>query len=59
MSYAGPASQRGRKRTAANRPANAPEHDTDWQQVAIFGVGLALGISLGAGIALLTAPQPG
>jgi gas vesicle protein len=34
-------------------------HDTDWQQVALFGAGLALGLTLGAGIALLAAPQSG
>ena len=33
--------------------------ETDWQQVAIFGAGLALGLALGAGAALLTAPQSG
>jgi gas vesicle protein len=37
----------------------ADGHETDWQQVAVFGVGLALGLSLGAGIALLAAPQTG
>jgi gas vesicle protein len=34
-------------------------HETDWQQIAIFGAGLALGLALGAGTALLTAPQSG
>ena len=34
-------------------------HETDWQQLAIFGAGLALGLALGAGAALLTAPQSG
>jgi gas vesicle protein len=34
-------------------------HETDWQQIAIFGAGLALGLVLGAGSALLTAPQSG
>jgi hypothetical protein len=33
--------------------------ETDWQQLAIFGAGLALGLALGAGAALLTAPQTG
>ena len=33
--------------------------DTDWQEVAIFGAGLALGVILGAGGALLTAPRTG
>ena len=37
----------------------ADYHETDWQQVAIFGAGLALGLALGAGTALLTAPQSG
>jgi hypothetical protein len=53
--------------TAARSPASrgaqtvptsgAPE--TDWGQVAIFGAGLALGLTLGAGAALLAAPQTG
>jgi gas vesicle protein len=34
-------------------------HETDWQHIAIFGAGLALGLVLGAGSALLTAPQSG
>jgi gas vesicle protein len=38
---------------------DADYHETDWQQVAIFGAGLALGLALGAGAALLTAPQSG
>jgi gas vesicle protein len=73
MSYAGPAqSTRGSSRSSASaapaRPAGrargrpaAPAHqgDTDWQQVAIFGVGVALGIAVGAGAALLTAPLSG
>ena len=33
--------------------------DTDWQEVALFGAGLALGVILGAGGALLTAPRTG
>src|SRR4030081_866509 len=32
---------------------------TDWGQVALFGAGLALGLTLGAGAALLTAPRTG
>lgn len=31
----------------------------DWEQVGIFGVGLALGALIGAGAALLTAPRSG
>ena len=34
-------------------------HETDWQHIAIFGAGLALGLALGAGTALLAAPQSG
>jgi gas vesicle protein len=33
--------------------------ETDWQQVTIFGAGLALGILVGAGAALLSAPRTG
>jgi hypothetical protein len=33
--------------------------ETDWGQIALFGAGLALGITLGAGAALLTAPRTG
>jgi gas vesicle protein len=75
MSYAGPASRgRGSapdpSRTASIH-ARAPQaagdadadaedgHETDWQQVAIFGAGVALGLALGAGAALLAAPQSG
>ncbi len=71
MSYAGPSrTQTGR--TPASPPSSRPtgtasrptrpaadHHETDWQQVAIFGAGLALGIALGAGVAMLTAPQSG
>ena len=43
----------------ASGEADEGYHETDWQQVAIFGAGLALGLALGAGTALLTAPQSG
>ena len=33
--------------------------ETDWQEVALFGAGLALGVILGAGGALLTTPRTG
>ncbi|MEP6621878.1 MAG: YtxH domain-containing protein [bacterium] len=66
MSYLGPDRSPAGTRTAPP-PANHrvarvgadPSHDTDWQQVAVFGAGLALGILVGAGVALLTAPQAG
>jgi hypothetical protein len=73
MSYAGPSRTRGTARSttspstgraapvrgAGPTPTSAPADETDWQQVAIFGVGVALGIAVGAGAALLTAPQSG
>jgi hypothetical protein len=73
MSYAGPSRTRGTARTTSSpstgraapvtraepSPASPPPAETDWQQVAIFGVGVALGIAVGAGAALLTAPQSG
>ncbi len=60
MSYAGPVRPRGASRaSSATRSNPVPRHETDWQQVAIFGAGLALGLALGAGIALVTAPQSG
>jgi hypothetical protein len=57
MSYAGPSGARGSRRTAIAR--THIEHETDWQHVAIFGAGLAAGLMIGAGVALLSAPQPG
>ena len=66
MSYLGPDRVRSASSTPVHPtggPARArpyePSHDVDWQQVAVFGAGLALGIAFGAGIALLTAPQAG
>ena len=51
-------------RTPASRGGNAAAPspnglETDWGQIALFGAGLALGITLGAGAALLTAPRTG
>src|SRR5688500_7563467 len=50
----GPSSPASLRRTSAP-PADSDEgeHETDWQRVAIFGVGLAIGLTLGAGAALL------
>ncbi|MFL5607781.1 MAG: YtxH domain-containing protein [Gemmatimonadaceae bacterium] len=73
MSYAGPSRARGSRRTAnaasaAGRPtpgARAPRSsatdgaETDWERVALFGAGIALGIAVGAGAALLAAPTTG
>ena len=72
MSYAGPSRSQpadpstrapGSRRPPVSagvlrRPAD-DAHETDWQQVALFGAGLALGIALGAGVAMLTVPQSG
>lgn len=49
---------------APRRPRGRPysrslDLDVDWQRAAVFGSGLALGALLGAGVALLTAPQSG
>ena len=72
MSYAGPTRTRGSARASAAAPASRPSSprrsalvpapnpaETDWLQVAIFGAGLALGIAVGAGAALLAAPRSG
>ena len=60
MSYAGPVQGRSTRRPASVRsPAAAADEALKWQHVAIFGAGVALGITLGAGLALLTAPQSG
>lgn len=72
MSYAGKVT-RGRLVSRGPRSEEAPsrgmrgaprstEHawpETDWKEVAIFGAGVALGLALGAGTALLFAPRSG
>lgn len=74
MSYAGPTSKttsqattRGastratppRKRQAGPAQPDDFRNVTDWQALALFGAGLTLGIAIGAGAALLSAPQTG
>ena len=61
MSYAGPAKARPPKPAPPRRTSGAPSSAsrTDWHQIVIFGAGLAIGIAVGAGVALLTAPQAG
>jgi gas vesicle protein len=73
MSYAGPTKTRAASappsasagsraappRRQEGRNAGTSDNGTDWQQLALFGAGLAVGIALGAGIALVTAPQAG
>lgn len=48
-----------RRPTASASEADEEPHETDWRRLAIFGAGLALGLTLGAGAALLVAPQSG
>ena len=60
MSYAGPKGSRPpQKRPRPSSAANRATAEADWRHLAIFGAGLALGITLGASAALLTAPQTG
>jgi len=48
----------GATATPRQRPANGGhEAEIDWERVAVFGTGIALGAALGAGIALLFAPS--
>lgn len=54
MSYAGPVS-----RPRDPRTTQLSADDSGWQQLATFGAGLALGIAVGAGAALLSAPRSG
>ncbi|MDQ6886617.1 MAG: YtxH domain-containing protein [Gemmatimonadota bacterium] len=45
---------------AAQRPSGASyDEPRDWGSIGLFAAGLALGIALGAGTALLTAPMSG
>lgn len=60
MSYAGPVQSRSTRRPAAARTLGVEAGGgTEWHHLALFGAGVALGITLGAGLALLTAPQSG
>ena len=51
---AGPGLVRG-----APGPGTPSDGDIDWERVAVFGTGIALGAALGAGVALLFAPYSG
>ena len=69
MSYAGPTRSRATRDAIPSNPGARPpkprasglpnHHAPDWQQLAVFGAGLAMGIALGAAVAMLTAPQSG
>ena len=75
MSYAGPARTSGssftsrppssstgsgvRPSTSRGAESDSGEGGADWQQLSVFGVGLALGLALGAGVALMTTPRTG
>jgi hypothetical protein len=51
---------RNRKPAPPAKPRGRPySRDTDWQTIALIGAGVAAGAVLGAGIALLVAPQSG
>jgi len=43
----------------AVRPAPNAREELDWQHIALFAAGAVLGVTLGAGAALLLAPQSG
>lgn len=45
--------------TAAHDAEDEYDDDTDWARVGAFGAGIALGALIGAGAALLLAPQSG
>lgn len=55
-----PKSARDRKVAPLSKPRGRPySRNPDWQTVALVGAGVALGAVIGAGIALLVAPQSG
>jgi hypothetical protein len=60
----GSRAEHARRPTAAGTPAGRPvepadDGEIDWERVALFGTGIALGAALGAGVALLFAPTSG
>jgi gas vesicle protein len=50
---------RGVSRPIGSRASADDEHELDWQHITIFAVGALLGAAVGAGAALLFAPQSG
>ncbi len=70
MSYAGPSRSADSSRSSrpsspvkssSSRPSVELSADggADWQRLSVFGAGLALGIAVGAGVALITTPRTG
>jgi len=58
--YNAPADPPVTTRTSALRPLGKPYKSvTDVQSVSLLGLGIVIGVVLGAGVALLTAPQSG
>jgi hypothetical protein len=63
MSFGGTVT-RGKRAAASGQQAERPlrraqQEEVDWERVAVFGTGIALGAALGAGVALLFAPLSG
>lgn len=55
-----PKAARRRNPAALSKPQGRPySRQPDWHTVALVGAGIAAGVVLGAGIALLVAPQSG
>lgn len=55
-----PKSAHGRKAAPLSKPRGRPySRDPDWHTVALVGAGIFAGAVLGAGMALLAAPQSG
>lgn len=48
----------GREAASASRQADS-EEGLDWERLAVFGVGIAVGALLGVGVTLFTAPVSG
>jgi hypothetical protein len=63
MSIGGPVT-RGKRAAGTGRPVESAlrrveQDEVDWERVAVFGTGIAIGAALGAGAALLFAPLSG
>lgn len=48
-----------RAESRPRRPEAEQGSELDWKHIAIFAAGVAVGLTVGAGLALLTAPQSG